>query len=39
MCMVDGSGSGWEEVKSIRVGRQNERKSVGMSQLEEMEVE
>ena len=39
MYMMEGSSSGWEEVKSIRVGRQNERKSVGMSQLEEMEVE
>ena len=36
--MVEGSVSGWEEVKSIRVGRLTERNSVAMSQLEGMEV-
>ena len=39
MCMVDGSGSGWEEVKSIRVRKGTVKNSVGTSQLEEMEVE
>ena len=37
--MVEGSVSGWEEVKSTRVGGLTERNSVAMSQLEGMEVD